>query len=702
MIIAELMTGIRNLDFVLPEFQREYVWELKQAKQLLVSLFRGYPTGSLLFWKTTDPPEIKNNAIDADKIGSTIVILDGQQRLTTLYLQTQNAIPPYYTEPDITHDPRNLYFDLATGDFQYYQTSRMDKTPTWVAVTDCFAGDEINVFAIAQALAEDDATRLELSQTLNSNLNRLKNILQKDYPIQTVPSGANIDNAIDVFDRVNSLGTKLTEAELALAHICGKWSEARRVMKKQIEHYSSQRFYFDLTFMVRSLTAVVKGRALFETIHDASLDELTEGWKKLTEILDYLIGVLLAHASIHSTEDLNTQNVLVPLVTYLSRKKRFGTDKELRRAIHWLYAASTWARYTSQTNQRLDHDLSIVLRSATPWSELVSAIIDQRGRIELAPDDLEGRSPQHPMYRMAYILAKARGAIDWCNGHPLHVRQAGRYAVHSHHIFPVSRLYNEGGYDKRNHLHKKLVNEVANRAFLTGDTNWSLSADRPSEYIPEIQEKYPGALEKQFIPTSPELWRMENYEDFLKERRKLMASAYNEVMAELSTGVPEEEPLSIGELIAAGESATLEFKSSLRWDMRQRQVNKGLQKVIAKAVGGFLNTEGGTLLIGVADDGAVLGIGDDIASTGRRDRDGFLQALYQTFANHLGESVSPQVDVSFDTVDSKEICRVKVESSQHPVYFTDGQVKEFYIRFGSSTRALDVEKAQEYIAVNWG
>jgi hypothetical protein len=69
MTIRELLDGIKQLDLVLPEFQREYVWEKEQAKQLLVSLIRGYPTGSLLVWKTDNPPDIKNSAIDKNRIG---------------------------------------------------------------------------------------------------------------------------------------------------------------------------------------------------------------------------------------------------------------------------------------------------------------------------------------------------------------------------------------------------------------------------------------------------------------------------------------------------------------------------------------------------------------------------------------------------------------------------------------------------------
>jgi uncharacterized protein with ParB-like and HNH nuclease domain len=215
MVIRELMDGIRNLDLVLPEFQREYVWEREQAKQLMVSLYRGYPTGSFLFWKTANPPEIKNSAIPLDKIGTTQVILDGQQRLTTLYLLTRGKIPPYYRDADIKTDPRNLYFDMESGEFQYYQVTRMRNNPTWVAVSECFSGSKINPFDVAKQKLANEQDPFELAQRYNENLTRLRNILEREYPIQLVPSSAHIDEAIDVFDRVNSLGTKLTDAELA-------------------------------------------------------------------------------------------------------------------------------------------------------------------------------------------------------------------------------------------------------------------------------------------------------------------------------------------------------------------------------------------------------------------------------------------------------------------------------------------------------
>src|SRR5215210_1570161 len=401
MKIRELTDSIEKFDLVMPEFQREYVWEREQAKQLLVSIYRNYPTGSLLFWKTDSPPEIKNAAVAVDKIGTTSVILDGQQRLTTLYLLTRGEIPPYYTIDDIKTDPRDLYFDVDTGDFQYFQPILMAKNPSWVPVVDCFAEGKVNPFEIAKDKAGDTGDTGELAERFYTSLNQLRNVREADYPVQTVPPSADIDEAIDVFDRVNSLGTKLSAADLALAHITGRWPQARQVMKVKIEELEAKRFWFDLTFMTRCLTAVVKGRALFETIHQTPAQELKDGWSVLTKILDYLVTLLPGHANVHSTEDLNTNNVLVPGIAYLAVSQgKFTDDKEMRRFIHWLYAASVWARYSSQTDQRLDHDISLIGQFDSPWAPLVDSIIEQRGRIEVKASDLDGRIIQHPLYRM--------------------------------------------------------------------------------------------------------------------------------------------------------------------------------------------------------------------------------------------------------------------------------------------------------------
>jgi predicted HTH transcriptional regulator len=160
------------------------------------------------------------------------------------------------------------------------------------------------------------------------------------------------------------------------------------------------------------------------------------------------------------------------------------------------------------------------------------------------------------------------------------------------------------------------------------------------------------------------------------------------------------EPQTLADMLT-GENAALEYKSSMRWDMRRQRVNKELEKVIAKTVAGFLNSEGGTLLIGVAYDCTVLGIEYDLKTIGRNDRDGYEQKLYQLLTNALGAEFSQYQHVSFEESEGKTVCIVRVEPSPKPVYLTDKGAKEFYVRVGNTTRPLDVQAAHDYISMHW-
>ena len=696
MLISEMISNIRTQDLVLPEFQREYVWSREQAKQLLVSLTRKYPVGGLLFWKTQDPPELKNLEELPEKLGTVQVILDGQQRLTTLYMLMTGDVPPYYRASDIINDIRDLYYNVEDGDFQYFQPVRMRDNPRWVKVVDCFDGDSVDVFSIAQRAAGDDVIAFQIAQSYSANLNRLKRINDVELPTQLVPTEASLDDAIDVFDRVNSLGTKLTEAELALTHVTGKWPKARRTLKAKMDEMSLQRLELDLTFMTRALVCTVTGHALYEQIHQTPRHELVEGWERLSKMLDYLTNILPGHAHIHSTRDMSTTNPLIPLIRFLSLNgEKFPSETQLRRGLHWLYAAQIHQRYTGQTDSRLEHDVTIVNREDSPWQLLVNQIVDQRGRVDVRPDDYEGRGAGHPLYRMSLVLAKARGAVDWFNGASLTNPIGDAYRIHSHHIFPQSKLY-EQGYSSDSHLDRQMVNAIANRAFLTGATNLSIGNRLPEDYLPEVEERYPGALDSQSIPIDPQLWRLDRYRDFLKSRRELLANRLNSLMEDL---VAEEEPTStrpLTDLIAMGEGISLEFKSTLQWDVVQGRQNTDLRDVVLKTLVAFMNTEGGTLLIGVEDSGQVYGLEKDLSILkGSTDR--FLQLLNTLVANKIGVEYTPYVSTRLDEIGGQLICVVDASKSSQPAFLAGSKDSEFYIRNGNTTIRLDAEKTFEYI-----
>ncbi len=703
MEIADLISDIRTQDLVLPEFQREFIWRRPQMRELMFSLTQGYPIGSLLFWKTDHPPQLKNIHEPPDKLGTVQVILDGQQRLTTLYLLIRGEIPHYYGSHEIKYDPRSLHYNLRDGSFQYYQKTLMEGDPLWQRVVDCFDTDhKINVFRIAKKVASgDNSEPFELAQRLQTNLDRLRHIREKDLPVQYVPTDANITAAIDIFDRVNSQGTKLTDAELALTHVCGKWPNARQVMKDKLAELEKEDFSFDLTFMTRAMTAIVTGRAAYSAIHDRRAEELQEGWERLSKRLDYLVGILPSEACIHGTDDLTTPNVLVPLIRYLELQEgNFPSDKELRRALHWLYAAQAWARYTAQTDQRLEHDLSIVNEEPSPWSSLCDRIIDQRGRIEVKAADLEGRWITHPLYKIAAVVAKAHGAVDWFNGASLGTAFGDSYKLHSHHIFPRNLLYNDG-YDSDNHLHRKIVNEIANRAFLTAESNLKLQDTPPADYLPDVEERYPGALAKQFVPMKPELWKTENFREFLAARRELIAQKINEFMECL---VAEEEEVTpertADELRQLSESVKLEFKSTLRWDVVQEQVNRNLQFSVLKTIAAFMNSSGGTLVIGVEDDGSIYGLEQDL-KTLKDSTDIFEQTLVNLVVQHIGAEFAALVEVRFEEVEGKQVCVVDVDPAGGPAYLHTPRGKELYVRFGNTSRSLDPQETVSYVETQW-
>lgn len=155
-------------------------------------------------------------------------------------------------------------------------------------------------------------------------------------------------------------------------------------------------------------------------------------------------------------------------------------------------------------------------------------------------------------------------------------------------------------------------------------------------------------------------------------------------------------------IIRQGEGAHLEFKSSLRWDLQETRVNRALESVVLKTIAGFLNSHvGGTLLIGVADDGEVLGLENDYQTLKKPNADGFEQTLMTAISQHLGADVCPNVHILFHVIDQKDVCRVILSPAHRPVFFTQSHTPKLFVRTGGATRDLNVQEALEYASGRW-
>jgi len=136
--------------------------------------------------------------------------------------------------------------------------------------------------------------------------------------------------------------------------------------------------------------------------------------------------------------------------------------------------------------------------------------------------------------------------------------------------------------------------------------------------------------------------------------------------------------------------------------MEQTRVNRNLEGVVLKTLSGFLNgRQGGTLLIGVRDDGKIIGLEQDYQTLKRNDSDGFEQALMTAVSAHLGADVCQHIQVLFHVIDGKHVCRLIVTPAHRPVFYVQKNDPKFFLRTGGGTRDLNIQEATEFIATRW-
>jgi hypothetical protein len=697
--ISLLCSKIANKDLVLPEFQREFTWKKDQSKDLIDSLLKDYPNGSLLFWKTSEDIALKNMK-NYNPEGMLEILLDGQQRLTVLYMLLRDDIPPYYSEEDIDKDPRNLHYNLWTGDLKYYKEKEMESNPFWLRVCDCYDDEKVRVDNLINILSnEENTTTADIGQKISKlidNLNKIKNIRDKEYPIMYVDEKSNLYHALTVFDRVNSRGTPLSEADIALAHMCSAWPKTRRVFKVKLEKLGEQGFKFDLTFLTRAMNAVINGRAEYQLLHDLKEEQIAAGWKVLDGLLDYIVNFLKTRAYVYSTGDLNTNNVLIPIIGYLSKNElKFQSEDDRKKLLYWMYAALFQRRYSGSVDQKLEKDLKAI-DSKQGVESLLAVLKEDEGEPQITPESLDTRGVGHPLYNMSCIVIRAHRGVDWSNGLGLEEPFGESYSIQRHHIFPKSLLKN-AGYDTGNSLmHQKRVNEIANRVPLTKSGNMDIFNKPPKEYLEIVEENNPGNLKKFMIPTDRNLWRIENYEQFLAKRRKLIAEDVNSFMKRLieDAGNGEIGPENkLNKLIEKGENDDIEFKSTLRWNIHANRTDKDIEHSVLKTIAAFLNTNGGNLIIGVSDDKKPLGLEKDQFE----DDDAMLLHLVNIVKDRIGAKFTRFFDTYIEEYKGKKVLRIECRPGLVPAFVKHNNEEKFYIRTGPATNELPVSEVHEYI-----
>lgn len=704
MKISNILDKIDENQLFVPAFQREYVWKREDAKELIDSLIKEYPTGTMLIWETDKPPELKGPHKYDSKQGAVRLLLDGQQRITTLYMLIKGDIPPYYTVPEIMNDTRGLYVQLETLDLSYYMKTRMENNPLWQNITDVFQRKIRAKDIVKQLEARGEEVTRERDDLIDDNTRAIENILDREFPEQTIPVRATIREAIDIFYKVNASGVALTDAELALAQISGYWPQARDLFKAKLAALEKEGFVFKLDFIVYVLLGCLYHRGSeMKRLHGAENKENIQAtWERLDkQVLDYVVNLMRTNAYVDHSDEINSPYALVPIIVYCFDKNgKHLTDVEMRKVVKWFYYSQVRTRYVSQLPQKLDRDLRTVGENGQPFDDLLGTI-EEESRLEITPSEFVGRAIQHPLFNMVRWYLKSRGAICFTTGMSLRKNMGRKYQLELDHIFPFSRL-KAAGYGKENRIKYALAQELTNRAILTQVANRTKSNTSAEDYLRTVKSAFPKALELQCIPQDEHLWQIENYEFFLEERRKILADQLNNFLSSITLTEEAVIPVSLEELITEGESDELEFKSTLRWDINERVINKKLEEVVIKTMAAFANSQGGTLLIGVGDNGQILGLEHDYLALGGVDRDKFELHLRNLFNQQFGTAfVTSKIQIRFHEIEDEDVCQVDVNPAAKPVVVTfkdkNGQTSEkFYARSGNSSQEIPLSEMNDY------
>ena len=705
MKISQILDKVDEHQLFVPAFQREYVWKRDDAKSLIDSLIKEYPTGTMLTWETDQPPRLKGPHKHNAKQGAVRLLLDGQQRVTTLYMLIRGELPPYYTAAEIMVDPRRLYVNVDTLELAYYMKTKMEKNPLWCDITDLFCG-KITAFDLQSACSDiGKSLTIDELKDYNENINAITRIKDREFPEQTIPIKADIQEAIDIFYKVNAGGVALTDAELAMAQISGYWPEARDLFKAKLADLENAGFGFRLDFLVYVLLGCVHhmGSDMRKLHAQDNKADLQSAWERLDkQVLDYVVNLLRTRAFVDHLHEISSPYALVPIIVYCFDKK--GThlmDIEIRKMVKWFYYSQIRARYVSQLPQKLDRDLRTLTESEQPFDNLLRVIREERP-LKVLPPEFEGRATQHPLFSMVRWYLKSQGAVCLTTGISLHQNMGKKYKIEMDHIFPFSRL-KAAGYGKDNRVKYSLAQEFTNRALLTQVANRSKAAMNAYLYLADVAEKFPKALDLQCIPTDQELWQISNYERFLEVRRKNLAEKINMFLDGITVTEEAFVPASIEDLIKEGESDELEFKATLRWDIKEGRVSKKLEQVIVKTVAAFANAQGGSLLIGVDDDGQAVGLSRDYESLSEAGRDPFELHLRNVLSQYLGAAfVARKVHIQFHAVDDVDVCQVDITTAEEPVIVAvkdkNGQsVEKFYARSRNSSQEISMSEMSSYV-----
>lgn len=555
--VEELIGKVGRHELILPEMQRKYVWPATRVRDLLDSLYREYPSGTILVWETDEDIKERELAVKSKETPTTsqkLLLLDGQQRITSLYavlngepvhvrkrkrpieilfnLEHPEGAPVEITEVDEAdvqsdldelEDSEDAEIDIREEMKKrtFVVSSRALKNNSiWVSVSDVFKKTDSQILKLIGINSDDPKW-----DKYSNRLQKIRKIAQYTYVMETLDKNMSYEEVTEIFVRVNSLGIKLRGSDLALAQITSRW----KGFMEQIEDFAAE-FEHDEDYIlesglpVRTLVVFATHQSRFKAVGKISKKTLEEAWISAKKGLQFAVNFTRSNAYIDSLGYLSSPSLLIPIAVFATKNNMEIPPEKGKKLLRWLYLAHMRGHYSLGSSESiLDLDLSTLFKSNN-LDGLINQLLQHVKKFDIDSEDISGRGTRSPFFSMLYFVLKKNGAKDWFSGLSLSNKHLGRaHSLQYHHIFPKALI--KENYDK------KEINEIANLAFIDGKTNRSIGYKEPKIYFEHIIKTYgEDTLKSQLIPMDKELWELTNYKKFLEARRQLIAEEISTFM----------------------------------------------------------------------------------------------------------------------------------------------------------------------------
>lgn len=554
--VSVLVDKIARQELQLPEMQRKYVWTATKVRDLLDSLYRGYPSGVILAWEPAGHVETTHFAVPTEAGGmKPLLLLDGQQRLTSLSavlrgepVKVKGRTRPveilfnldhpeeltFITEvnagsesDDDADEPDEAEDDLLTRVSRrafVVASNQVLALPNWVKVTDVFKREEGEILQQIGLTGFDDPRYGKYTARLKA----LRAIKDYEYRVDVLESSKSYEEVTEIFVRVNSLGAKLRSSDLALAQITAKWNGSLALFTDYQGQLASRGFDLDLGIHLKTLVSLITGQSRFLTVGSLTRTQLEDGWKRTQRSLNFAVDFAKSNLHIESPSLLSSPFLLIALAYWADQRGYRSEPGDAQGFSQWFLAANAKGRYSRGSSETLlDQDLA-ALRGGGGATELTQRFVQQVGRLDFTSADLVGRTARSGAFKTMFLAFRANGAQDWTtqlNISPKHADKADK--IEFHHIFPKAYMRKV-----RSDLDPRLVDDIANLAFIGAKTNKEISAHAPKEYAAWYSEEL---LKAQLVEFPDGTDDPDSFERFVENRRSALAQEINKFLGFTNT-----------------------------------------------------------------------------------------------------------------------------------------------------------------------